>query len=177
MRNQSWILRLITKTEKALETSFGDWVTKAISHFLRITSAIGSMLNTTRMLFPMTESKQPLQFGQRRRSDWSRRDSVRKLTMLQSRYHLPDRPKYKSSKSHLARSAGFYSFWGGSIVTVDNGDVEFDQTTPFGAADQSIVEEVTRTDTPQVVWQLDLTGENAYRGYRIPSLYPGVTWK
>ncbi len=72
---------------------------------------------------------------------------------------------------------GFYSFWGGSIGTVDNGDVEFDQTTPFGAADQSIIEEVTRTDNPQVVWQLNLTGENAYRGYRIPSLYPGVTWK
>ncbi len=72
---------------------------------------------------------------------------------------------------------GFYSFWGGSIGTLENGDVEFDQTTPFGSASASIIEEVTRTDSPQIVWQLNLTGENAYRGYRIPSLYPGVTWK
>lgn len=71
---------------------------------------------------------------------------------------------------------GFYSFWGGSIGTLDNGDVEFDQTIPFGTL-ASRIEEVTRTDNPQTVWQLDLVGENAYRGYRIPSLYPGVTWK
>jgi hypothetical protein len=72
---------------------------------------------------------------------------------------------------------GFYSFWGGSIGALDNGDVEFDQTTPFGTSSASRLLEVTRTDNPQTVWQLDLTGENAYRGYRIPSLYPGVTWK
>jgi hypothetical protein len=72
---------------------------------------------------------------------------------------------------------GFYSFWGGSIGTLGNGDVEFDQTTPFGSSTESIIEEVTHTDTPQTVWQLELTGENAYRAYRIPSLYPGVTWQ
>ncbi len=54
--------------------------------------------------------------------------------------------------------------------------MEFDQTIPFGTA-ASRVQEVTHTDDPQTVWQLDLVGENAYRGYRIPSLYPGVTWK
>jgi arylsulfate sulfotransferase len=71
---------------------------------------------------------------------------------------------------------GFYSFWGGSIEKVDNGDVEFDQTIPFGSA-ASRIQEVTNTDSPRTVWQLDLSGENVYRGYRIPSLYPGVTWK
>jgi len=71
---------------------------------------------------------------------------------------------------------GHYSFWGGSIGVLSNGDVEFDQTIPFGTQASRIME-VTQTDTPQTVWQLDLTGENAYRGYRIPSLYPGVTWK
>jgi len=71
---------------------------------------------------------------------------------------------------------GFFSLWGGSIGLLGNGDMEFDQTIPFGTA-ASRVQEVTHTDNPQTVWQLDLVGENAYRGYRIPSLYPGVTWK
>jgi arylsulfate sulfotransferase len=71
---------------------------------------------------------------------------------------------------------GFFSLWGGSIGVLDNGDIEFDQTIPF-ASSASRIQEVTHTDNPQTVWQLDLVGENAYRGYRIPSLYPGVTWK
>jgi hypothetical protein len=35
--------------------------------------------------------------------------------------------------------------------------------------------EVTR-DGKQTVWQMDIQGQLAYRGYRIPSLYPGVQW-
>jgi arylsulfate sulfotransferase len=70
---------------------------------------------------------------------------------------------------------GFFSFWGGSIVVVDTGNIEFDMTTPF-AYNGSQILEVTHTDNPQIVWQLDLVGEFAYRGYRIPSLYPGVLW-
>jgi arylsulfate sulfotransferase len=70
---------------------------------------------------------------------------------------------------------GFYSFWGGSIGTLDNGDVEFDLTT-VGKTPASQVMEVTHSDSPQTVWQLNLTGENAYRAYRIPSLYPGISW-
>lgn len=71
---------------------------------------------------------------------------------------------------------GAFSFWGGSIGLLSNGDVEFDQTTPTGGP-SSIITEVTQTDSPQTVWQLNITGENAYRGFRIPSLYPGVTWQ
>ena len=71
---------------------------------------------------------------------------------------------------------GFFSFWGGSIGTLSNGNVEFDMTAPFTTPGSQIME-VTQTDTPQTVWQMTITGENAYRGYRIPSLYPGVTWQ
>ena len=71
---------------------------------------------------------------------------------------------------------GFYSPWGGSIGVLSNGNVEFDMTTPNSALSSQIME-VTQTGTPQTVWQLTITGENAYRGYRIPSLYPGVTWQ
>jgi arylsulfate sulfotransferase len=71
---------------------------------------------------------------------------------------------------------GLYSLWGGSAGTLSNGDFEFDMTTLNGASASQIME-VTQTDSPQPVWQLNITGENAYRGYRIPSLYPGVTWQ
>jgi hypothetical protein len=72
---------------------------------------------------------------------------------------------------------GFFSFWGGSIEVLDNGNVEFGSSAPFGYPVISQVNEVTQTDSPQTVWQMTITGANAYRGYRIPSLYPGVTWQ
>jgi len=69
---------------------------------------------------------------------------------------------------------GYFSLWGGSIDLLDNGNIEFDSSDPFfNAASQ--VTEVTQTDPPQVVWQMSID-TNAYRGYRLPSLYPGVTW-
>lgn len=70
---------------------------------------------------------------------------------------------------------GLFSFWGGAVEALSNGNVEFDLTDPF-ANSSSRVMEVTQTGTPQTVWQLDLTGENAYRAFRMPSLYPGVIW-
>ena len=36
--------------------------------------------------------------------------------------------------------------------------------------------EVTEEPTPQVVLQMDITGQNAYRAVHLPSLYPGVQW-
>jgi arylsulfate sulfotransferase len=73
---------------------------------------------------------------------------------------------------------GFYSWWGGSVGTLTNGDVEFDMATVSTVATPaSQVMEVTSDDAAKTVWQLNVTGANAYRAYRIPSLYPGVTWK
>jgi len=68
---------------------------------------------------------------------------------------------------------GFYSQWGGSAEILANGDVEgaFSSATPG-----SQVLEVTGGDNPQPVWQLGVAGESAYRGFRMPSLYPGVQW-
>jgi arylsulfate sulfotransferase len=70
---------------------------------------------------------------------------------------------------------GYFSFWGGSIDLLSNGDMEFDSSDPFSDA-SSLITEVSYTPSPQIVWQMTITGANAYRGYRIPSLYPGVTW-
>jgi arylsulfate sulfotransferase len=71
---------------------------------------------------------------------------------------------------------GLYTFWGGSIDVLSNGDVEFNLSEPFNDAASQIME-VTQTGSPQTVWQMNITNANAYRGYRIPSLYPGVTWQ
>jgi len=70
---------------------------------------------------------------------------------------------------------GFFSFWGGSISMLSNGDVEFDSSEPYGNS-SSVIIEATQTANPQTVWQMNINGQNAYRGMRIPSLYPGVTW-
>src|SRR5579872_3747274 len=79
-------------------------------------------------------------------------------------------------------SPGFYSLWGGNMNQLPNGNVEFDANSPIGPTGLitgSIVQEVTQTATPQVVWQMDVgpTTLNAYRAYRYPSLYNGVTWQ
>jgi arylsulfate sulfotransferase len=65
-----------------------------------------------------------------------------------------------------------YSFWGGSARLLANGDMEFDNC----ALSPSGVYEVTKTASPQIVWQMSITGQNAYRATRTPSLYPGVQW-
>lgn len=67
-----------------------------------------------------------------------------------------------------------YSFWGGSSRQLANGDLQFDETTP--TATTAALYEVTQATPPQIVWQMHLANANAYRGYRMPSLYPGVQW-
>lgn len=74
-----------------------------------------------------------------------------------------------------------FGIWGGSINQLENGNVEFDLNDPeFPPAPHvaSYLQEVTQTSNPQVVWEMDITPSvaNAYRAYRVPSLYPGVTW-
>lgn len=66
-----------------------------------------------------------------------------------------------------------YANWGGNARVLENGNIEFDECGLTGA---SAIYEVTKTTPPQTVWQMQITGQNAYRGYRIPSLYPGVQW-
>jgi arylsulfate sulfotransferase len=76
---------------------------------------------------------------------------------------------------------GNFSIWGGSINQLANGNVEFDLNSPANAPGSnyaSLVQEVTQTSTPSVVWEMDLPlPMNAYRAYRVPSLYPGVSWQ
>jgi arylsulfate sulfotransferase len=67
----------------------------------------------------------------------------------------------------------FYSYWGGSVVQLPNGNMEVCMTHPTGKP--SFTVELT-FDTLEVVWEMSIEPAIAYRCYRIPSLYPGVTW-
>ena len=79
---------------------------------------------------------------------------------------------------HWDTLPGYFSIWGGSINQLENGNVEFDINSPQSPTTiASEVQEVTQTSSPQIVWQMDFTDSNAYRAYRVPSLYPGVTWQ
>jgi arylsulfate sulfotransferase len=55
-----------------------------------------------------------------------------------------------------------------------NGDVEYNLCGEANTA--SAVYEVTQEKDPKTVWNMQLTNAHFYRAFRIPSLYPGVTW-
>lgn len=67
-----------------------------------------------------------------------------------------------------------YSYWGGGTTALENGNIEYDLCAVPGP--MSIVREISATANPTVAWELDITGQNAYRANRIPSLYPGIQW-
>ncbi|MBA3914938.1 MAG: aryl-sulfate sulfotransferase [Acidobacteriales bacterium] len=72
---------------------------------------------------------------------------------------------------------GTFSFWGGNSTQLDNGNTEFAMSQPNSDNTlSSRIVELSPGPNPQVVWQMDIDGVNAYRGYHIPSLYPGISW-
>ncbi|HEV2467545.1 MAG TPA: aryl-sulfate sulfotransferase [Candidatus Sulfotelmatobacter sp.] len=67
-----------------------------------------------------------------------------------------------------------YSFFGGNVDGLANGDIEADFCSPKGGA---IIQEFTQSaSTEQLVWQASTFGASQYRAFRMPSLYPGVQW-
>ncbi len=69
-----------------------------------------------------------------------------------------------------------YAAFLGSMQVLKNDDVTFD-IGPYTLNPHSArFVEVTQEANPQVVWQLDVADEWAYRAERLPSLYPGVQW-
>jgi arylsulfate sulfotransferase len=76
---------------------------------------------------------------------------------------------------------GPFSLWGGSINQLASNNIEFDINAlafPPNPSLASQVQEVTQTAPPQLVWQMDINTVPvyAYRAYRVPSLYPGISW-
>ena len=64
----------------------------------------------------------------------------------------------------------------GNASILTNGDLEYDVALNVYTPGQSYIQEVTSGANSQLVWQMNITGQLAYRGFRIPSLYPGVSW-
>ncbi len=74
----------------------------------------------------------------------------------------------------------YFGVWGGSINQLGNGNVEFDLNAPALPPAPNVaseVQEISQTSNPLVIWQMQITAANAYRAYRVPSLYPGVSWQ
>ncbi len=70
-----------------------------------------------------------------------------------------------------------YSFFGGNAETLKNGNVEYDESASTALpANNAAIFEVTQTTPAQTVWQMHIASQLAYRGFRLPSLYPGVQW-
>lgn len=72
-------------------------------------------------------------------------------------------------------TAPTFSFFGGNAEVLKNGNVEYCESAggPGTAGD---IYEVTQDSNAQIIWKMLITGQNAYRGQRLPSLYPGVQW-
>jgi arylsulfate sulfotransferase len=80
------------------------------------------------------------------------------------------------TEHYLASGPGgpVYSYFGGDISLLDNGDREVNFSAAKGG---SIVQDLRgSTGSEQVVWQAVTAGTYQYRAQRLPSLYPGVQW-
>jgi arylsulfate sulfotransferase len=69
-----------------------------------------------------------------------------------------------------------FSICCGNASQLSNGDVEYDVAFDVNTPNESFIQEITQEMTPQLLWQMNVTGQLMYRGFRIPSLYPGVEW-
>ncbi len=89
-------------------------------------------------------------------------------------YQIDETAKTASLTFHQILPANLYSYFGGNTDLLKNGNIEYDlsATNPT----DSDIFEVTPTNNPQTVWHMHISGMQAYRGARIPSLYPGVQW-
>jgi arylsulfate sulfotransferase len=89
-------------------------------------------------------------------------------------FDLDEQAKTATFSFHY--TAPQYSFFGGNAQVLKNGNVEFDICGITAAPKTSDIFEVTQSATPQTVWHLNLSTQNAYRAFRLPSLYPNVQW-
>jgi hypothetical protein len=73
-------------------------------------------------------------------------------------------------------TAPFYSFFGGNNGVLQNGNIEFCESGESTTVLAGDVYEITQGGSAQTVWHMKITGQWAYRGQRLPSMYPGVQW-
>jgi arylsulfate sulfotransferase len=75
---------------------------------------------------------------------------------------------------HYQPTPAVYSFFGGDVTQLPNGNRQVVFASPVGGS--HIYEVSGPSGSEQVVWQAVTKGTNQYRAERLPSLYPGVTW-
>jgi arylsulfate sulfotransferase len=86
---------------------------------------------------------------------------------------IDEAEKTATFKFHQILAPSLYSNFGGNVDILGNGNTEYTLSAPTGGGQ---IFEVTTSDTPEMVWHLTTPSSYDYRGFRIPSLYPGVQW-
>jgi hypothetical protein len=89
-------------------------------------------------------------------------------------FQIDENAKTATLTFHQIVPTSLYNAWGGNAEPLANGDYEYDLC---GTASGSDIFEVTPDNAnPTTVWHMHMAGNNAYRGFRISGLYPGVQW-
>jgi hypothetical protein len=78
-------------------------------------------------------------------------------------------------ETHQVVPTNLYNFFGGNAQVLPNGNLEYELCGLPGAPNSQIIETLDQ-NTLQTVWNLKFPAQYTYRGYRLPSLYPGVQW-
>jgi hypothetical protein len=74
--------------------------------------------------------------------------------------------------SHYVPPPASFSFFGGNVEQLQNGDIHADFSAPLAGG---IVQELN-PESLQVVWQGTTPNADQFHAYRWPSLYPGIQW-
>lgn len=90
-------------------------------------------------------------------------------------FRIDENAKTATLTFHQKLGPSLYSFFGGNAELLNNGNYEYD-LAGVGISTSDIFEVTPEKLNPTTVWHMDLTSNNAYRGFRLPSLYPGVQW-
>jgi hypothetical protein len=90
-------------------------------------------------------------------------------------YEVNEAARTATLLSRYTPSPPMFSYFAGQTDLLQNGDLESDYGAAKGGA---VVQEFHQTSptSAQVVWQLHTPGYDAFRAFRLPSLYPGVQW-
>ncbi len=87
---------------------------------------------------------------------------------------IDENAKTATLTSHY--STPFYNFFGGNAAVLPNGNIEYCESAGGASANSGEIYEVTPGNNSQTVWHMEISGQTAYRGQRMPSFYPGVQW-
>jgi arylsulfate sulfotransferase len=90
-------------------------------------------------------------------------------------YNLSESAKTADIASEIVL-APTYSTCCGDANIMSNGDVEYDVAMDVNTPNTSYIEESVPGATPTLTWRMNVVNSLVYRGFRINSLYPGVTW-